>query len=636
MSLRGVKARIQDAVTLFSGASGDKPCWWRIRAARRLVLSFKGRTRGRDCSIPDLRPTIFAMKAWRCLVLLFLFPIVLNASGAGFVSAQPHTFVELTKIEALDSRGRDLFGYSVAADANLVVIGSIYHPGFDGGGRLGSAYVYEWNGTVFQASVLAPFSPTDGGIFGAAVSVADDLIVVSAPEDDDLGESSGSASVFSREGGVWSRIQKLLPTDGMSGDRFGHCVATDGSTIVVGAPHAGRGAAYVFQQENGLYRQIQVLRGKESSVSTRFGGAVAIQGQLLVVGSRGEVAVSGSSSANVFRTDGSDLFAFEQELLPSDPEGSEAFGDAVGLDDDAILVGAPGSLNNRGRAYVFRFEGGHWSEEQVLNAGEGSAGGDSFGRTLDIRGDAAIVGMELADDAGMNSGAAVVFRYRGGHWARSERLRASDEGAEDRFGFSVALSNQFAAIGSPNEDRPGQDSGAAYVFAGADPEVCLQGTVNAAAGAIRDVLFLNGGSGSATGRRVYYDVLSPFDLSMIRPPSVQGPSLAPFAVYAWPGRPSRRTSSTLPFGLGCSAFPMPLSGGNPQPVAIWNNAGRPDHLGIPTGTSLSAPSTFLYRKTGLARVGVFCIQGVIFDPGSLAEIPASLTNGIVAIPVVSQ
>ncbi len=166
-----------------------------------------------------------------------------------------------------------------------------------------------------------------------------------------------------------------------------------------------------------------------------------------------------------------------------------------------------------------------------------------------------------------------------------------------------------------------------------DPGIRL-GTVNAARGAIADVLFLNGSSGTSIERIVSYDVLESFALEMRKPPAIPSGGLAPFAVYLWPQDPTALSFRQLPLDLGHSAFPLPITGGSPEPRVIWNNAGRFRHLGSPNRDSEPAPSVFFDRPSGLPVVGRFFIQGLIYDPGSAAEVPASVTNGILAVPVV--
>lgn len=166
---------------------------------------------------------------------------------------------------------------------------------------------------------------------------------------------------------------------------------------------------------------------------------------------------------------------------------------------------------------------------------------------------------------------------------------------------------------------------------GKRPPGSRRGGVDGASGNIRDVLFLNGSAGEGEDRVVEYPVLEEFALEMKRPPSVPAGQLAPFALYAWSDL-SASTRIQLPLGIGCIEFPIPLVGGSPQPEVIWNNAGRRSRLGIPTHPSQPAPGTF-FRRNRLPVAGRFYLQGLIYDPNSKAQLPASLTNGILARPV---
>lgn len=165
------------------------------------------------------------------------------------------------------------------------------------------------------------------------------------------------------------------------------------------------------------------------------------------------------------------------------------------------------------------------------------------------------------------------------------------------------------------------------------PRDLFAGSVNTRFGDPVDVVFLNGSSGATTDRRVEYGVLERFELRIRRPPAVPPDEEAPFVLYAWRNEPTLESPENLPFGIGCVAMPIPLTSGSPQPDVIWNNASRFRHLGIPTHPSAPAPSILIRRDDGPRRAVRFFVQGLIYDPGSSAEIPASLTNGIVGIPV---
>ena len=95
-------------------------------------------------------------------------------------------------------------------------------------------------------------------------------------------------------------------------------------------------------------------------------------------------------------------------------------------------------------------------------------GNDEFGYDITIDGDTAVVGMPGDDDAALNAGAAFVFTRdpTTRAWSQVAKLRASDGGARDAFGNSVALQGDTIVIGAPRIGGGSSDGyGAAYVFA---------------------------------------------------------------------------------------------------------------------------------------------------------------------------
>lgn len=163
------------------------------------------------------------------------------------------------------------------------------------------------------------------------------------------------------------------------------------------------------------------------------------------------------------------------------------------------------------------------------------------------------------------------------------------------------------------------------IFLNRSPELCAAGTVNAGAGALADVLYVNDSAGGQ-GRRFLFRKGDPILVSVGAPPLATRPS--PFALFVWAGVPPLGSAAPLPFGIGAACWPMPLGGGSPQPAAVWNNTGRAA-LGAPTFPSTPAPSIVLGRPAGLGRAATFSLQGIIADPGSAGTRRASVTNAIV-------
>ena len=156
------------------------------------------------------------------------------------------------------------------------------------------------------------------------------------------------------------------------------------------------------------------------------------------------------------------------KLLAADGAADDHFGYRVAVSGDTAVVGAwadddKGSYS--GSAYVFvRSVDGTWMQQAKLLADDGAAS-DYFGASLAVSGDTAVIGAWGNDDKGSGSGSAYVFiRSADGTWMQQAKLLAVDGAASDRFGYSVAVSEDTAVIGAYQDDDKGSSSGSAYVF----------------------------------------------------------------------------------------------------------------------------------------------------------------------------
>ncbi|HXZ44593.1 MAG TPA: hypothetical protein VEH53_07165 [archaeon] len=306
-----------------------------------------------------------------------------------------------SKLTAQDPAPFALFGWSVGTNNALIAVGA--PTGSAAKFMTGVVYLYRHDataqaGTWVQAVKIAADSPAFGDRFGWSVGMANDLLVVGAPRVDLPGglTDSGAVYVFRVACGgatgecTWEQEAKLTATDvAMGGAQFGTSVATDGETIVVGAPFAN--AAYVF----------------------RFNGSGWDQGEKL-----------------------------------SGTPGSE-FGWSVAMSNGTIVVGAPGA----DAAHTFRFDGTAWVEEGPPLNGKDALAGSQFGYSVAIDGDMLVVGAPygLTDD-GMMSGYAYALRYdeKTNAWKPAPRPKLVDENAteNEEFGFAVALQGNKVAVGA--------------------------------------------------------------------------------------------------------------------------------------------------------------------------------------------
>jgi hypothetical protein len=202
-----------------------------------------------------------------------------------------------------------------------------------------------------------------------------------------------------------------------------------------------------------------------------FGIAVAISAQWILVG---EIDFDSFTppppSGGAVYVYNAVTRAFVRKLTAgADAHAGDLFGSSVAVSGNLALVGAEvgdGVGVNSGCAYVFNLLTGALVAKLQANPGEG-ASGDAFGSTVALSGNVALVGAPNSDQASpsvSNCGAAYIFNATTG--AQLFKLTAGGTEAHlgDSFGFDVALNGHLALIGASSGDGAVVNSGTAYLF----------------------------------------------------------------------------------------------------------------------------------------------------------------------------
>ena len=381
-------------------------------------------------------------------------------------SVLTQNFIDEQKLIASDGALGDQFGHSVAISGTTVVVGA--PDTISAHSERGAAYVFNRQGGGWvEEQKLTPSDGANENQFGWSVAVSGSTIVVGTFLDD-FGntDDQGAVYVFNRQGGSWVETQKLTASDGGESDQLGFSVAVSGSTIVAGAVgvsgNSFRGAAYVFNRQGGSWVEAQKLTASDGSTGDVFGFSVAISGSTVVVGAFADNTFQGS--AYVFNRQGGD-WVETQKLTASDASTFDLFGFSVAISGSTIVVSARadtiGTNVDQGSVYVFNRQRGSWVETQKLTASDGGAS-DEFGQSIAISGSTIVVGA-ISDNT--FQGSAYVFNRQGGDWVEELKLTASDGAAGDFFGFSVAISGSIIVVSAPGDDIDSNiEQGSAYVF----------------------------------------------------------------------------------------------------------------------------------------------------------------------------
>ncbi len=393
--------------------------------------------------------------------------------------------VEVQKLLAPDGISGDHLGYGVDVENGLCAIGAPEHDGL--GTDAGTVYIFRLgsDGTWELETELAPSVAPPGAAFGTVVSLDGSRCLVGAPQ-----SGAGAAFVFREETtGVWVEEAALQATGADAGAQFGRSVSLDGSFCAVGAPNrdslaTDAGAVYVFRREaDNTWVREAILVAADGTTDDFMGYGVSLDGDVCAAGAEWDDAVTeASGSAYVFRRSADSTWAQEKKLIPSIANVSDLFGSELCVLGDVCVVASGSSDANgfdSGSAWVFRWNGSDWIEEQHIIP-SGPSRRRHFGSSISLYENLCLIGAWANES---ETGSAYLYRDDGdGVWTEVAFLQASDKTVGDRFGVSVAMDKRNLLIGAHYSDDLGADAGAAYVFEIPPRHTLILPTVSATTG----------------------------------------------------------------------------------------------------------------------------------------------------------
>ena len=433
-----------------------------------------------------------------------------------------------------------------------------------------------------ETARLAPAGAQEYEAFGLSTALdcesyaPDCTAVIGAPYALSAGKQTGVAYIFERQAdGPWVETARLVASDAAEGAGFGNSVAIYSDTVAIGAPGADAsgvdsGAAYIFERNEGgpgAWGQVIRLLPDDTAKYDSFGRAVALRGDTLVAGAH---AKPPGGSAYVFERNlgGPDNWGQALRLAGHNTDWGDAFGVAVDIDGDSIIVGAHAGGNYIGQAYIFERDAVDpyaWSEVAWLTADDGYAY-DYFGYAVAISGEIAAVG--APGDEGLTGAVYVFLANQGspGGWGQAAKLTASDAAPHSNFGLILAAQSNLVLVGSPKDY---QMTDSAYLFRCTigTPIPCVQETILLPSDPAPDAEFsygpdisngtlIAGAPGAAPGGAAYIFELvntppNSLELTLSEPAILEGATITVTAAFA-DLEPGDTHTLTLSWGDGLS------------------------------------------------------------------------------------
>lgn len=266
-------------------------------------------------------------------------PDDIEKAGTVIVFSKPESRWEQRATLTGRKSERDYFGGQIAANGSTLLVGNEYN--YSGTSRLPVSVYERSNGNGWQLT-----TELTEPVYVEAMAVGGDTAVLQTTDSD------GLAAVFERESGEWSRQQTLSPDERDDG-RVVRSVATDGETILIGAPpqsgpscrRAESGVVHVFEQSSGDWNYRTTLSG--ATGEDYFGWSVSVAENRALIGDYT------NDTAYVFGvSDGQ----WVREQMYTATRGDQYFGDTVAMDGNTILAGAPQTQFDDSTGAVYTLE----------------------------------------------------------------------------------------------------------------------------------------------------------------------------------------------------------------------------------------------------------------------------------------
>jgi hypothetical protein len=254
--------------------------------------------------------------------------------------------------------------------------------------------------------------------FGSILAVKGDWAAIGA---DSVSSGTGAVYLYKHDGNHWVFMQRLTASDGFAGDYFGFAVAMSGTGhLVVGArgdddkgSESGAVYLYTLNISSNTWGDEQKIVASDGDTGDYFGRTVAMSGTgHLVVGAIWDDDKGTNAGAVYLYTlnSSSNTWGDEQKIVASDGAADDIFGFAVAMSGTGhLVVGAmldDDKGTNAGAVYLFTLNStsNTWGDEQKIVASDGAAD-DYFGSSVAMSGTGhLLVGAHLNDDMGSNSG----------------------------------------------------------------------------------------------------------------------------------------------------------------------------------------------------------------------------------------
>ena len=262
---------------------------------------------------------------------------------------------------------------------------------------------------------------TTGALFGFSVDIDGPWAIAGGPgQRSQLGNlAQGGISIFflNPAFNVWEKTEDIKPDpngplNALNG--FGYAVAISGDWAIISAPGQGQlqggAVSFYYNDPQSSWINLQNFTGTTNSPPAFFGKTVDIAGDLAIVGDPGALINSVIGAVTIYRLNGQ---VWSEEIVISNPGNGNDFGESVAIFKNVAVVGDP-TVSVNGGAYVFTYTGSDWVFKEILINDSLDYGSNTsnaqIGQAVAVDNDTILVGAPSAQLTN-DEGAVLIYHY---------------------------------------------------------------------------------------------------------------------------------------------------------------------------------------------------------------------------------
>ncbi len=269
-----------------------------------------------------------------------------GANGSAFVLRfDGGAWFPVTEVGDASAGAAAEFGSAVSCNADWIAIGA--PASTEGVGAFaGRVSMFARNGTQWNAStVLTAEYPDPGDRFGFAVAMDAEWLIVSAPGDDDAAVNAGAIWVYRLTAGAYEFATKILPSGSaaeVTEAGFGQSVDIANGGLVVGASRSDLaavdgGAVFKYALGPKGATLVDTFLPPSSAIGAAFGFSVATDGASVVIGAPGWITDGQMTGGAVVMLDGTTI----DGVLRGQLGGMTLGGTRVACGPSDVIASAP-------------------------------------------------------------------------------------------------------------------------------------------------------------------------------------------------------------------------------------------------------------------------------------------------------